>query len=233
MQYPNAFIEACLESPASIFRGISQKEKETISEHHIINNYNKGEPIFREGEKSRGLACMVTGRAKLFRTGVGGREQILKMMKPMDLTGYKSLFSDNIWSVSSTALDQTTFCILEKASLVKILKKNSELSFRLCRHLSDELIWANNRIVSLTQKHVRGRIAESLAILRDTYGFENDMKTIKVLLSREDLAHLSNMTTSNAIRTLSNMAAEGIIGIKGKRISILDNNMLEHISELG
>jgi CRP-like cAMP-binding protein len=233
MLYPNAYIEACLESPSSIFRVISQKEKETISEHHTLSNYKKGEPVFREGEKSRGLAIMVTGKAKLFRTGVGGREQILKMLKPMDLTGYRSLFSDNLWPASSTALEQTTFCILEKTSLIKILKKNSELSFRLCKHLSDELVWTNNRIVSLTQKHVRGRIAESLILLRDTYGFENDMKTIKVLLSREDLAHLSNMTTSNAIRTLSNMAAEGIIGIKGKRIAILDNSALEHISEMG
>jgi len=233
MQYPNAFIEACLESQSSIFKGISQKEKEVITEHHIISNYNKGESIFREGDKSRGLACIVAGKAKLFRTGVGGREQILKMLRPMDLTGYRSLFADNIWSASAVALEQTTLCILEKASLVRILKKSSELSFRLCKNLSDELILANNRIVSLTQKHVRGRIAESLVILRDTYGFENDMKTIKVLLSREDLAHLSNMTTSNAIRTLSNMSTEGIIGIKGKRISILDNNMLEHISEIG
>jgi len=233
MLYPNAFIEACLESPASVFRGISQKEKETITEHHTLSNYNKGEQVFREGEKSRGLACIVTGKAKLFRTGVGGREQILRMLKPLDLTGYRSLFSDNTWPASSTALEQTTFCVLDKTSLIKILKKNSELSFRLCRHLSDELVWSNNRIISLTQKHVRGRIAESLILLRDTYGFENDMKTIKVLLSREDLAHLSNMTTSNAIRTLSNMSTEGIIGIKGKRISILDNNMLEHISEMG
>jgi CRP/FNR family transcriptional regulator, polysaccharide utilization system transcription regulator len=233
MQYPNEYIEVCLESQSSIFKGLSQKEKDAITEHHIISTYNKGESIFREGDKSRGLACLVTGKAKLFRTGVGGREQILKMLRPMDLTGYKSLFSDNIWSASAMALERTTICTLEKASLVRILKKSADLSFRLCRNLSDELLWSNDRIVSLTQKHVRGRIAESLVILRDTYGFENDMKTIKGLLSREDLAHLSNMTTSNAIRTLSNMATEGIIGIKGKRISILDNNMLEHISELG
>jgi CRP-like cAMP-binding protein len=69
--------------------------------------------------------------------------------------------------------------------------------------------------------------------LRDTYGFEADGKTIRVLMPREDIANLSNMTTSNAIRTLSNMAHEGIIEISGKRISILDGKQLELISELG
>jgi hypothetical protein len=52
-------------------------------------------------------------------------------------------------------------------------------------------------------------------------------------MSREDLAHLSNMTTSNAIRTLSNMQTEGILGLKGKSIVLLDEGKLEHISETG
>jgi CRP-like cAMP-binding protein len=54
-----------------------------------------------------------------------------------------------------------------------------------------------------------------------------------VSMSREDIAHFSNMTTSNAIRTLSNLASDGIIKIKGRKIGIIDNTSLEHISELG
>ena len=50
-------------------------------------------------------------------------------------------------------------------------------------------------------------------------------------LSRNDIAHLSNMTTSNAIRTLSNLAAEGNIKIKGRKITILNIDNLERISE--
>jgi CRP-like cAMP-binding protein len=69
--------------------------------------------------------------------------------------------------------------------------------------------------------------------LRDTYGFEEDNTTLKVYLSREDLANLSNMTTSNAIRTLSAFAQEKVIGLDGRKIKILDINSLEHISELG
>jgi CRP-like cAMP-binding protein len=76
-------------------------------------------------------------------------------------------------------------------------------------------------------------MAESLLILRDTYGYEADGKTIRISLSREDMASMSNMTTSNAIRTLSNLAHDHIIEIAGRRISILDSDTLEYISELG
>jgi len=58
-------------------------------------------------------------------------------------------------------------------------------------------------------------------------------KTIKIYLSREDVANLSNMTTSNAIRTLSSFAQEGVIAIDGRKIKILDLQKLERISDLG
>jgi len=99
--------------------------------------------------------------------------------------------------------------------------------------ISEDLAISNMRTVSLTQKHVRGRLAESLLMIRDTYGVEADGKTLRVYMSREDIAHLSNMTTSNAIRTLSNMASEKIIELTGRKISILEHEILEHISEVG
>ena len=72
---------------------------------------------------------------------------------------------------------------------------------------------------------------ESLLILGRIYGFEGDGKTINASLSRNDIAHLSNMTTSNAIRTLSNLVSEGNISIKGRKITILDFENIERISE--
>jgi len=87
--------------------------------------------------------------------------------------------------------------------------------------------------VTLTQKHIRGRLAESLILLKRKYGYENDGSTLKIYLSREDIANLSNMTTSNAIRTLLTFANEKVIAIDGRKIKILDFNRLERISALG
>ena len=53
-------------------------------------------------------------------------------------------------------------CILEKSSLVKILKKNPDLALKFIKLISEELIISNNRTVSLSQKHVVARVAESL-----------------------------------------------------------------------
>jgi CRP/FNR family transcriptional regulator, polysaccharide utilization system transcription regulator len=233
MQYLNPYIENCLEGPDSLFKSLNSKDKETIAGHHSVHHVRKGDFLFREGEKSRGLICLATGKAKVFKEGVGGREQIVKMVRQNGLIGYRALFTENVWLFSAAAIEDSNICILDKSTLVKMLKKNADLTMKFTRLLSEELGYSNSRTISLTQKHIRGRLAESLIVLRETYGYDEDGKTLNVSLSREDIAGLSNMTTSNAIRTLSGLSADGIIKVKGRRITILDTNTLEHICNLG
>jgi CRP/FNR family transcriptional regulator, polysaccharide utilization system transcription regulator len=233
MEYSNPYIELCLEGPSSVFKGLNQKDRETLANQHNLILIKKNQYLFREGDKAKGLICLAAGKIKVYKDGVGGRPQILKMVRQQGFIGYKTLFSDVLWSFSGIAIEDSAVCVFDKAPLIRILKKNPDLSIRFMKVISEELWTSGNRTVSLCQKHIRGRLAESLIILRDTYGFEADGKIIRVALSREDIASLSNMTTSNAIRTLSNLASEGIIEISGRKISILDNSYLEQISEMG
>ena len=101
------------------------------------------------------------------------------------------------------------------------------------QQLCEELGRSDQRTVNLTQKHIRGRLAETLLVLKDRYGLEADGYTLSIYLSREDLANLSNMTTSNAIRTLSLFAADGIIAVDGRKIKIINEEQLMQISKLG
>ncbi|MEZ5000146.1 MAG: Crp/Fnr family transcriptional regulator [Bacteroidales bacterium] len=229
----NHHIENCIEGPGSIFKDLSKQEIDVIVQNHSYAHYRKGEIVFKEGEKPAGLLSLSSGKIKIFKEGVGGREQILRMVRPAGLLGYRSLFAGMNYSASAIALEDSTICIIEKDAFLNLVKESPELSLRIIRMISVELGFSNNRTVSLTQKHIRGRLAESLLVLRDTYGFETDGMTIRAYLSREDIANLSNMTTSNAIRTLSTFASEEVISIEGRKIKILDTSRLERISTLG
>jgi CRP-like cAMP-binding protein len=233
MQYLNPYIELCLEGSYSIFKGLNQKDKEALAFQHTYAVIKKGGYLFREGDKPKGLICIASGKAKVFKTGVGGREQIFKMLRYQNFIGYKVLYSDIPWTYSSIALEDSAICTFNKGSFLRTLKKNPELSVKFMKVIIEELTFSYGRTVSLTQKHIRGRLAESLLLLRDTYGYEADGRTLRISMSREDIAHLSNMTTSNAIRTLSTMASEKIIELAGRKISLLDPDLLEHISEAG
>ena len=103
----------------------------------------------------------------------------------------------------------------------------------ILRHLAKILGGSDERIVNLTQKHIRGRLAETLPMLTDEYGTETDEGKSCLSMSREDLACFSNMTTSNAIRTLSAFASEGLIEIYRRNIKILNKEELIEISRMG
>ncbi len=227
----NPYIELCLESSSSLLSGLSHKDKEVIMQHHSVATIKKGGYLFREGEKVRGVICLASGKAKVYRSGVAGREHIIKMLRVPDFIGFQSLFTGSGWFASATAIEGSTICIIEKHAFLRALRSNPELSMKINQLLAEELNNSYDKMVSLTQKHVRGRLVESLLMLGRIYGFENDGITINACLSRSDLAHLSNMTTSNAIRTLSNLVTEGNIKIRGRKISLLNLTNLEKISE--
>jgi len=222
-----------IDNQMSVFSVLNVEEKELLKRNSTCTHYRKGDIIYKEGDKPTGLICLSKGKVKIFKEGVGGREQIVRMAKPVGFIGYRALFAEQNYIASAEAIEDCVICTIEKESLYKILNGNHEFSLSIIRSLASELGFSNNRTVTLTQKHIRGRLAESLIFLKDTYGLEEDNSTIKVYLSREDIANLSNMTTSNAIRTLSTFATEKIITLDGRKIRILDIKGLERISEMG
>ncbi|MCK7541858.1 MAG: Crp/Fnr family transcriptional regulator [Marinilabiliales bacterium] len=189
--------------------------------------------IFHEGSRPAGLYCLACGKVKVYKQGIGGREQIVRMVRPQGLIGYAAFFAGTAYTASAVVLEDSGVCRFARDPFMKLLRRNPDLSMKLIRMMAIELSFSNKRTVSLTQKHIRGRLAESLLVLRDTYGVENDGRTIRAYVSREDLACFSNMTTSNAIRTLSTFATESVIVLDGKKISIVDPARLEKISQMG
>jgi CRP-like cAMP-binding protein len=222
-----------IDNQMSVFSVLNTEEKELLKRSSTCTQYKKNDIIYKEGDKPSGLICLSRGKVKIFKEGVGGREQIVRMAKPVGFIGYRAIFAEQNYLASAEAIEDCVICTIEKEALFKILKTNFDLAFSIIRSLASDLGFSNNRTVTLTQKHIRGRLAESLVFLKDTYGLEEDESTIKVYLSREDIANLSNMTTSNAIRTLSTFASEKIIALDGRKIKIMDMKGLERISELG
>ncbi len=216
-----------------IFSDLSDKDKEIISNHHVCKKYKKGEIIFEEGNTPHALTCLIEGKVKIFKAGVGGREQIIRLAKPGGFIGYRALFAKERYCSSAIAIEDSIVCSIEKTALYNIMRENPEICFKMMQLLASELGFSNTRTVNLTQKHIRGRLAEALLFLIETYGFETDNATIKAYLPREDIANLSNMTTSNAIRTLGTFVDEHIITLEGRRIKVVNLLKLKRISEIG
>ncbi|MDR2121328.1 MAG: Crp/Fnr family transcriptional regulator [Tannerella sp.] len=220
-------------SLAEVWRVLTEHEREILRTSSIIQHFKRNEKIYSEGDEPRDMMCLLKGKVKISKQGVGGRSQIIRMIKPIQYFAYRAYFAGEKYLTDASAFEVSTVCIIPMTVVDELIRANLKLAMFFIRQLSIDLGIADERTVNLTQKHIRGRLAESLLFLMDCYGLETDGATISIYLSREDLANLSNMTTSNAIRTLSNFVSERIIALDGRKVKIIDEERLRKISRLG
>lgn len=221
------------ESIPDLWMPLTSEQREFLAQNFTIQKFKKNETIYCEGETPMHLMCLLSGKVKIYKEGVGGRSQIIRVIKDKEYFAYRAYFAEENFVTAAAAFEPCTICLIPMQAIMKLLEENADLAMFFIRQLSIDLGIADERTVNLTQKHIRGRLAESLLFLKDTYGVEEDQSTLSIYLSREDLANLSNMTTSNAIRTLSNFANEKLITIDGRKIKIIEEDRLRKISKIG
>jgi CRP/FNR family transcriptional regulator, polysaccharide utilization system transcription regulator len=217
----------------SVFYLLTDEERKELEQHIFLYHYKKNEVIFNQGDKPATFIMLVNGKVKIFREGIGSHEQIIQMAGSMEILGFSSLFAEKNHISTAVTLEDSLVCSVNYNFIINVAFRNYSFSKQIIKKLSEELSFLHCRTVSLTQKHIRGRLAESLILLIEKFGYQNDRVTLSVYLSREDIANLSNMTPSNAIRTLSAFANEKVIAIDRRKIGVLDFGRLERISKLG
>ena len=229
----DALQKVVTEDMAEIWSILSPEEKRLITDNIKIHTFKKNQLIYAEGDEPEFLWCLLKGKVKMYKSGIGDRVQILRLYRPVQYFGYRAYFAQEPYVSSAAAFEASTLGAIPMHIVDDIIRKNNDLAMFFIHELSRNLGGSDTKIVNLTQKHIRGRLADSLLLLADNYGLEEDGATIKIYLSREDLANLSNMTTSNAILTLTAFVTEKLILVDGRKIKIINEPQLRKISKFG
>ena len=198
-----------------------------------VMRYRRKEIIYNIGEHTSEFMFLIDGKAKIFREGVSGRRQILRIVTQGQHFGYEPLLTDEAHQNTAMAFEDCIIARIPMTTIDELLHSNLRIANVVITTLAKELVATERQLLNLTQKHMRGRMADSLLMLRKACGTCEDGKTINIRITRQDIADMSNMNTANAIRTLSEFSAEGIIMIANRMIAIIDEERLKKISRLG
>ncbi len=226
-------LQEVTEKISDMWNLLSEDDKEAFYGTLTLQKFKKNEMIYSEGESPNHLLCLLSGKVKIYRDGVGGRSQIVRLIRPVQYFGYRASLAGEPFVTAAAAFEPSVICSIPMSTVKRALEHNNALSMFFVKELAVDLGISDRRTVGLTQKHIRGRLAESILFLKETYGVDEEDQAMAIKLSREDLANLSNMTTSNAIRTLSAFASEGLLEITGRKVRILDEERLRRISNIG
>ena len=222
--------EQCIVREFSSLKALGKEELLQMADCKTSYIIKKGEPIFEEGESVNGIFCIKDGICKLSKLSANGKDQIVKLVKPGELLGQRSLISDEPANLSAVALEDMEVCFIPKTEIMGFFNKNNQFSMNVMKTICGDLKEADDHMVSMAQKSVKERLAETLLYLEDTFGKNSD-GSLHIQLSREELAGMIGTATESCIRLLSELNKTGIIDLTGKKIKIVDRNKLKRMAD--
>lgn len=191
--------------------------------------FKKGQTIFEEGTKVKGIYFLYSGKAKVHKRWGDEKELILKFAKPGDIIGYRGLGNKKIYPVTSTALEPVVVCFIELSFFEETLKINNQLTYELMNFYANELQEAESRMRDLAHMDVKGRLAQTLLRLKKRFGLSKE-GVINISLTRQDIASYTGTTYETLFRTMMDLQKEKIISLSGGKIAIIKEQKLEELN---
>lgn len=229
--FENIRFKICDLKQYSIFKNLSNSELEELISEKNCNLYKKGQTIYTESSRARGFYFVQSGIIKIFKTGIEGKEQIIRFAKAGDIIGYRSVLSGENLCTSAKVNEDATLCFITSNSLFSLLKMNAQFAIDLLKLVSNELGEANVFITEIAQKSVKERLAETIIYLNNNFGIDEE-NFLKISITREELANIIGTATESAIRLLSELKNENLIEIKGRKIKLLNILSLQKIANI-
>ena len=223
--------DGCLVRANSIFKHLTPDELDKVTFDKSTEHYKRGSIIYREGSRINGCYCVQKGIIKVYKTGIDGKEQIIRFARTGDIIGFRSVLSNELACTTAEVLDEASLCYISSETLVFLVKHNGNFSMELMQLTCKELGEANAYITDIAQKTVRERLAEILIHLKNDFGLDEN-NILQISLTREELANIVGTATESVIRLLSEFKQDRLIELNGRKIRIQDEAGLIRIGNL-
>jgi len=219
----------CLQK-CDAFQALSLSEMEILHEAKYDTAYRTGEVIAKQGAPISHLVSLNEGLVKVVLETPGEQDIIISIEKPVFILTGPGLFVDNRYHFSVIAISECRTCYLEIQQLHKLIDTNPDFAKRFYKNMGERDILLYNRIRSLNQKNMAGRISEALLNLHKII-FETN--PFDFILTRQELGEFTGMTKESVSRILKEFREEGLIEIDDRKVEILDFDKLRDISRKG
>ena len=223
--------EECDLSGFQLFKKLNTEELARLNYDKECSVYKKGTIVYKEGNRLTGFFCVTRGILKIYKTGVDGKEQIIRFAKKGNIIAYRSLVSQELACTTAKVIDDAVLCHIPYQTLLFLIQSNWQFSLHMLQIVCQELREANSYITDIAQKSVRERLAEVLLILKDNFELDRQ-NTLKISLTREELANIVGTATESVIRLLSEFKLDKLIELQGRRIKIIDTQGLKKVANV-
>jgi len=220
----------CASRSCLVFKYCSDENTENILNKKSCIEYPSRQNIIKEGSLITGVFFVQSGTVKVFKDGLNGKEQIIRIAKPGDILGHRGFSKNMNYPISALTLEKSKICFLEYDAFFSLLKTTPEFTLKMFELYAATLTDAEARLRNMAQMTVRERIAETLLLIFTSVSTDN-IGALNIVLSRQEIADIAGTNADQVSRELVSLEKDGIISLKGRQIVIKDLEKLEVIIE--
>lgn len=222
----------CIEcdKASNCFKKLIPSELEFINLKKTQVTYRKGENITKQGAFSSNILYIASGLVKVYLECPGNKKINFRIAKSSDFIGLSGISGEDTYNYSTQAIKDSVVCVIEKEGFRKLISNNGGFAVEIIKAYCEREKKLFNKVRSLGHNQMHGRLANTLLYLSSQdFGDEN----IFSYLSRKDLADFACISTESAVRILADLKKEKIISLNGKKIEILQLDLLKDIRRRG
>jgi CRP-like cAMP-binding protein len=206
-----------------LFNGLPIEQIDHVVRIVVEKHFNRGETIFFEGDEGTGFYMVESGKVKIYKMSLSGKEQILHIFGPGEPFGEVPVFHGQPFPATAEALMKTSLLFFPRDKFVRLVHEMPSIALNMLAVLSMRLRRFASQIENLSLKEVPARLADYLLYLSEEKG---NADTIELEISKGQLASLLGTIPETLSRIFAKMSEEGLIAVEGRTIRILDREGL-------
>jgi CRP/FNR family transcriptional regulator, polysaccharide utilization system transcription regulator len=190
-----------------------------LSEEKNLLTIKKDQVLFHENMKPAGVYYLKEGSIRIFSTDAKGKEHIIGITSPGHYIGLGSLLRNKKNPGTGVAIEDSVVCFIPKKEFFKLTSRYPQLSHRLLVKFCYQLDKAEDKLISLSNKSSKEKLAEILLLLgKDT---ETGKGKNSIHITSQDLASLVGTKSEIISSYLKEFDEKRIIDHIGNQITLL------------
>ncbi len=199
--------------------GLSDQAQQYI-ERKVTIACKKGQNFIIEGAPVHGLFFVYKGKAKVAKTGINGREQIVRFVGDGEIVGHRGFGGGQFYQINAVAVEHTVLCNFSNDTLKEMFHEIPSLTYDFMLFYADELNRSETKVKKFAQMTVREKVIDAILYINRKFGQSKGFLNLQ--LSRKEIADFAGTTDEQVIRVISGLKKENLLIAEGKKLGIVD-----------
>lgn len=212
------------------FKHLTKEEIQLVNSNRYEATFKPGEIMLKQGSPTSNALFIANGMAKTYIEGINGKNFIMSIALPGRLIMGPGAYVNSRHTYSVAAITTVHACFISFDIFKHLVRVNGTFAESLLEDISAKSLKTHNRMVSLAQKRMSGRLADALLYFSDEVFYTDEYEMI---LSRQELGEMTSMAKECVVRILKELEDSGVIYSDSSKIKILNRERLIEIAEKG